>query len=522
MPPTVLSDRSLESKVRQLFIVGFDGTTPTGAVTELVETGVGGVIYFARNIDTPEQVSACSRTLQRAADQNDHSPLFITVDEEGGLVSRLPWTGRLPSQMAMGAGEDSGLVRRAAAATARELRSIGINVNFSPVLDVNNNPDNPVIGTRSFGEHPERVSDLGVAVARGYEDEGVVACGKHFPGHGDTATDSHLDLPVVGHDRDRINAVELAPFRAAIDTGIGAIMTTHVSFPAFTDDEERPATLSESVLTGLLREELGYKGLIVSDCLEMNAIADTYGTVEGAVQAVAAGCDLVTISHTAETQRAAIDAVVDAVRSGSIPESRVDASVRRIRRTKQWFAACSPTHDDALWEEANTQRRRLARRLAESGCTVVRNRDDVLPIRGDTIHVISSGAGRGSTVESTADDLGVFVDRLRDHDRHVELYALDSAGQFGDSIRDGEPVVVCTRDARSNPTQAALVQRVVERASSAVVLATRTPYDLTVVPDVSTYVTTYDEATVSLSVAADVVVGAHDATGSLPVTVPGS
>jgi len=510
----------LQTKVAQLFVVGFRGAEPDESIRELVEAGVGGVIYFARNVESPDQVAELSRSLQRTAAENDAPPLLITVDEEGGIVSRLPWDGRLPGQMAIGAARDPELARRAAAAKARELRGVGVNANLAPILDVNNDPDNPVIGVRSFGEDPELVSDLGAAVAAGFQSEGVLACGKHFPGHGDTSVDSHRDLPVVDHGRDRLDRVELPPFRTGIEAGIGAIMTTHVAFPTFTGDDERPATLSESVLTGLLREELGFDGVIMTDCMEMDAIADEVGTPEAAVRAVEAGCDLVTVSHTPGTQRAAIDAVAEAVQSGRLDERRIDESVRRILRTKAEYDAGEASPDDGSWGEANAESRRLARQIAERGVTTVRDRAGRLPVDAERVRVVEFPGGAGSAVEETGADAGAFVDRLRECGLTVETRTRDGDQQIEIDASAGDPVVVCTRDAASDSRQVAVVSRLHEAGANLVVLAIRNPYDLTAFPGVPTYFTTYDDAPVSLEAAAEIVAGEREATGQLPVTIP--
>jgi len=510
----------LREKVAQLFVVGFRGTEPDRAIRELVETGVGGVIYFARNVESPDQVAALSRSLQRTAAESDTPPLLIAVDEEGGVVSRLPWDGRPPGQMTIGAARDPELARRAAAARARELRAVGVNANLAPVLDVNNDPDNPVIGVRSFGEDPELVSELGTAVAAGFQREGVLACGKHFPGHGDTAVDSHRDLPVVDHGRERLDRVELPPFRAGIEAGIGAVMTTHIAFPTVTGDAERPATLSERVVTGLLREELGFEGVVVTDCMEMNAIADGVGTPEAAVRAVEAGCDLVTVSHTPATQRAAIEAVVEAVASGRISETRIDASVGRILGAKNEYGAGEEAADDESWTEANAESRRLARRIAERGVTVVRDRAGRLPVDADRVRVVQFPGGAGSAVEEGGADAVPFVDRLRECGVGVETRTRERDQPIEIDASAGEPVVVCTRDAVSDSRQAAVVSGLREAGANLVVLAIRNPYDLTAFPDVPTYLTTYDDAPDSLEVAAEIVAGEREAIGRLPVTIP--
>lgn len=529
-----LDGMDLAEKVAQLFVVGFDGTEPSPAVRELIaDYGVGGVVYFRRNVAEPEQVAGLSARLQELAAEHGRPPLFVAIDQEGGVVSRLPWDARLPGAMAIGATREEELAGRAGNAVGRELRALGVNLNLAPVLDVNNDPDNPVIGVRSFGEDPELVSDLGAVFAVGLQEQGVLACGKHFPGHGDTAVDSHLDLPVIDHDRERLDRVELRPFRAAIGAGIDAIMTTHVAFPTITGDPECPATLSERVLAGLLRDELGYDGLVVTDCLEMDAIADGVGTVEGAVRAIEAGCDLVTVSHTPETQRSAIEAVIAAVESGRIDEKQIDRSVRRILRAKEargvgegpdaageetagegWQAAAEG------WPAAARTCRDVGREIAEAGVTLVRDRDGTLPLSPDErVHVWSFPAGRGSEVKDGGADAGAFVEGLRSAGFDVEARTLDPDTPEVGNVPEG-PVIVATRDAASNPGQAAVVSELDDAGARLVVLAVRNPYDLSAFPGISTYLTTYDDAPVSLAVASEIVAGEREARGRLPVTIP--
>ena len=510
----------LREKVGQLFVVGFEGTELPPAARELVaDYGVGGVIYFRRNVDEPGQVADLSADLQTLAADHGRPPLLVAIDQEGGIVSRLPWDTRLPGAMTIGAAGDGQLARRGGKAVGRKLRALGVNLNLAPVLDVNVNPDNPVIGVRSFGEEPGLVGDLGAAFAAGLQSAGVLGCGKHFPGHGDTAVDSHLDLPVIEHDRERLDRVELRPFRDAIDAGIDAIMTTHVAFPAVADDPGCPATLSGRVLAGLLRDDLGYDGLVVTDCMEMDAVADELGTVEGAVRAVEAGCDLVLVSHTPEKQRGAIEAVVDAVESGRIDEARIDRSVRRILRTKAARAVGEREPDLGEWDSPARESRRAGRRIAESGVTLVRDRDGVLPLSADEpVHVWSFPVGSGSEVEDDGADAGAFVEGLRAGGFAVDARTLDPDEPVADVPE--EPVVVTTRNAASNPGQARVVSELQDAGARLAVLAVRNPYDLGAFPAVSTYLTTYDDAPVSLRVASEIVAGEREAEGTLPVTIP--
>lgn len=312
-------------------------TTITPELRSLAkEFSLGGVTLFARNIEAPEQVAELSHDLQTLATQ---LPLWVAVDQEGGRVARLkaPFTV-WPPMATLGRCGDPALATRFAAALAVELRAVGVTLDYAPILDIHTNPKNPIIGDRALGETAEMVATLGVAVIRGLEDQGVAACGKHFPGHGDTSTDSHLELPLVEHPPDRIRRVEAVPFREAIRAGVTFLMTAHILVPSF--DEERPATLSPRVVQDLLRDELGFGGVILSDDLEMKAIAAAYQVPDAAVQAVAAGCDgLLICSGNVELQAKTLEALVHAVEDRRIPYKRLEDAQIRLRRAKERFLA---------------------------------------------------------------------------------------------------------------------------------------------------------------------------------------
>ena len=296
---TMIAEMTIEEKVGQLIMVGFEGTQANEAIeTHIRKRFVGGIVLFSRNIQSPQQTAELTNELQRLAEATARQiPLFIGIDQEGGWVIRLKEGATvLPGNMALGATNSTELAERAGEITAVELAAVGVNLNFAPVMDVNNNPDNPVIGRRSFGESPELVSRLGIPYIRGLQRNGVLATAKHFPGHGDTTVDSHFELPTVSHDLERIHALELQPFRAAIDADVAAIMTAHIIYPAF--DAARPATLSPTILTDLLRKELGFDGLLITDDMEMKAIDDRYRSGEAAVMAVEAGADIVMVLWT--------------------------------------------------------------------------------------------------------------------------------------------------------------------------------------------------------------------------------
>lgn len=328
---------SIRRDIGQLLIGSLPGTTITPELRSLArEFQLGGVIVFSRNIEEPEQVAELSRDVQSLASE---LPLWVSVDQEGGRVARLraPFT-EWPPMAVLGRSGDAALAGRFAAALASELRAVGVTLDYAPVLDIHTNPKNPVIGDRALADDAEMVARLGAAVIRGLQANGVAACGKHFPGHGDTSTDSHLELPLVEHPPDRIRRVECVPFRAAVRAEVAFMMTAHVLVPSF--DEERPATLSPTIVQGLLREELGFEGVILSDDLEMKAVAASYTVPDAAVQAVAAGCDgLLICSGSVEAQATALEALVYAVESGRIPYARLEDSHKRLRRAKERMLA---------------------------------------------------------------------------------------------------------------------------------------------------------------------------------------
>ncbi|WP_447978898.1 beta-N-acetylhexosaminidase [Candidatus Nitrospira bockiana] len=329
-----MSATTLREKVGELFMLGFSGTAVTPDLVDLVKTyHPGGFILFARNLQSPEQAVALTNALQAHA---GHTPFLIAIDQEGGRVSRLPAGFTIfPACAVVGRCGSTKLAYEVAAVTAAELRAVGINMNMAPVLDINTNADNPVIGDRAFSAKAGDVAELGLATIAGLQDNRVVACGKHFPGHGETSVDSHLELPVVSATLERLHEVELRPFRHAIANGVATIMTAHVSYPSL--DPQFPATLSYIALTDLLRDHLRFKGVIVTDDLEMHAIVDHYGIEEAAVTAFQAGADVLLICKGRDRAVAAMEAVYRAVKDGTIAEGRLDASLRRLAHLKERF-----------------------------------------------------------------------------------------------------------------------------------------------------------------------------------------
>jgi len=334
----VLSRLTLQEKIGQMLLFGWQTQVQATALIE--DLAVGGVILMGRNIEPPEQLPKTIARMQQQASKAGLPPLFVAVDQEGGRVQRLGppnYAARLTARE-IGTTNDPAQARMAARDIGVELHSQGFNWDFAPVLDVNNNPNNPVIGSRSYGNNAALVAMMGVAAVRGFqEDAGLLACGKHFPGHGDTDTDSHHALPRIPHDLAHMEAVELIPFRAAMEAGLAAVMTSHILFPAL--DAKLPATLSPAILTGLLRQKMGFEGLIITDDLEMKGVADGWGAAEAAVLAVQAGADILLCCHEWKTQQAIQAALLNALSNGRLTEGRLEQSVARVAGAKaRWVS----------------------------------------------------------------------------------------------------------------------------------------------------------------------------------------
>ncbi len=355
----------------QCLMIGFEGLQPSAEVRTLLrEQSVGGIILFSRNVADPEQVAGLVQELQAVArGAGQELPLLVGIDQEGGRVARLrnPWT-EWPPLRALGQAGSEDLARGFGAALAEQLAPLGIRLDFAPVMDVATNAANPVIGDRSFGDDPSLVAKLGAAFIRGLQQGGVAASAKHFPGHGDTDVDSHLDLPAVDHTRARLEDVELRPFRAAIAAQVATIMTAHVL--AREIDDRLPATLSPRLVRDVLRGELGFAGVVVSDDLEMQAIAKRWRSGPAAALALEAGCDLLLVCKSADAQAEAHEAIVKAVEQGVLSRTALEDVATRVRRLKERFVAQQDMRPDlkaARASAASTAHLALAEEIAQRG-----------------------------------------------------------------------------------------------------------------------------------------------------------
>lgn len=348
-----MASMSEEDKLAQLLFVGVEGTTLSEAERNMIEKGkVGGVVLLGRNVSSADQLKVLVSSIKEA--NNSPVPLFIGIDEEGGRVSRIPTSlSNLPSSERIGELNDVELSEQVGSLLAQKVKYFGINMNFAPVLDINNNSANEVIGDRSFGQTPYKVANLGVATMKGIESEGIVPVIKHFPGHGDTSVDSHYKLPIIDKSVQQLESFEWKPFKQAITAGADVIMTAHILFPAL--DDQFPATFSNKIIQGILRDQFNYDGLVITDDMAMGAIANDYGTTEAAVRSVQAGADMVMLTDTRNGNLQNVhEALQQAVEQETISLEQVNDSVERILQTKQKYELDSPQEqvkEDELNEE---------------------------------------------------------------------------------------------------------------------------------------------------------------------------
>ncbi|WP_245918753.1 beta-N-acetylhexosaminidase [Melittangium boletus] len=399
----LLGGMSLEDKVGQVMMVGFGGTEVDGGVEQLVRgRRVGGVCLFKRNISDGEQVARLNADL-RALFAGGVPP-FLTLDQEGGNVVRVKdGVVVLPGNMALGATRSPELAYAAGLAQGQDLRRLGFNMNLAPVLDVNLNPRNPVIGSRSYGDSVALVSELGRAFVRGQQDAGLVTVAKHFPGHGATDADSHTELPVMRATREEVLA-QMEPFRDVIHEGLDGLMTAHVAVPGLTGDDV-PATLHPQLLGGLLRERLGFDGLVLTDELEMDAIARRYGVGQAAVLAVRAGADMVLVPWRAEKKTEVHEALMAAARSGELPAARLDEAVRHILVTKERRGLFSPPPalEERLATPPSVQNEEVAHRIARAAVTLLRSQGQHIPLTPQSrVGVITAEASLGAAIAARA------------------------------------------------------------------------------------------------------------------------
>ncbi|MFO8175976.1 MAG: glycoside hydrolase family 3 N-terminal domain-containing protein [Longimicrobiales bacterium] len=542
-PVSVLETLTLREKAAQLMMPWvLSDFSPEGSpghrrIVELVEgQGVGGVIV---SLGTPTEAAAKINELQRRATL----PLLVAADLERGAGFRfrgavyLPGATSLggatefPSLMAVGATGDEYLAREMGRITAREARALGIHTPFAPVLDVNNNPGNPIINVRSLGEDPREVARLGRAFVQGVQEEGLIATGKHFPGHGDTETDSHLALPVIWADRERLDSMELLPFRAAIEAGMGGIMTAHITIPVLNGGHDLPATLSTSVLTDLLRKDMGFEGLVFTDAMDMLAIDRRFGRKEATVRAIEAGADIILMPPDVE---AAIQALVESVEEGRLSEERLDRSVLKLLRTKESLGL--DRNRQVPLEEVGRSvgipaHEAVAQEVADRSMTLLRNDRNLLPLLGTrTARVLSVTFRRPSDLLA-----GRFLNaglRARyprlvtaELDGNTPLEVYDALlGRAGNSnlvvVSLHVPVVTASGTVAIPERMVDFLQELGNSGTPHVVISFGNPYLISEFPGIQAYLLAWHGTAVSQRAAARALFGEIPILGRTPTQIP--
>jgi beta-N-acetylhexosaminidase len=523
---------SLRDKVAQLVQVRAYGKfmnsdTPefNQLADEVRRNHVGGIVLFAGNVY--ESAVLLNRLQALSA-----VPLIVSADLERGVSFRIADTTSFPWTMAVGAAGSEEYAFQQGAVTAREARALGVHWVFAPVMDVNNNPDNPVINIRSFGEDPALVARLGAAFIRGCRANGALTTAKHFPGHGDTATDSHIGLAVVPSDRARLDAVELVPFRSAIEAGVDSIMTAHVAVPQITGDAGTPATLSPAVLTDLLRESLGFKGIVATDALEMGGITTRYWTGKAAVAALRAGADVLLLPPDATV---AINEVVRAVRRGALTESQINRSVQKLLAAKSRVGLPSQrtvSIDQIANIVASPDALKLAQEVADHSITLVRDQGGLLPID-------PTKAGRIFSVVVSSDPDpspgAVYQAELRRRFPSARTASVDprtTQNAMSDLLKaaEGSDILICSTVVRVVSGRGSVglpenvrgfVEALTRTGKPLVWITFGNPYVLRLFPNIGTYLCTFSYADVSYTAAAKALAGEIEISGKMPVSIPG-
>lgn len=512
---------TLQEQVGQRLVTGFPGTELTDDFCRMVrEQKIANVILFRENIESRAQLTRICAEIQALVREATGHGAFITIDQEGGTVTRMPDDAvNVPGAMAIASTGDPENAYRAGLLTGRELRALGVNFDLAPSVDVNCNPKNPVIGARSYGDRPDTVSRFSTRMIQGLLDGGVLCSAKHFPGHGDTDTDSHLALPCVDKSRAELDKMELAPFAAAIRAGVPAIMTTHILFPQM-EPSGVPATMSRRIMTDLLRGEMGFDGLIISDCMEMRAIKDHFGTVNGVVAAMGAGVDLVFVTHNTLLGGEAAEAVCEAVRAGRLDAAEMEASANRILAYKEkWVDAVQPepfdydaarAESEAMLQKTVTEVNRPAAGRTEPGASplcigcaayrtsLVGNVDDgTANVFGNVMAEALGGEAVQMSADPDAAEIAALTEQAKGHSSAV-------VGTFNAYLRTG---------------QRALIESLAAAGVPVIAVSLRVPYDLAGLPESVWSLAAYEYSPQSVRAAARILRGEAQPEGKLPVTL---
>lgn len=520
----------IEHAIGQKLLLAFEGKEPSPEIISALKNyRPGGLTLFrSLNIENPTQVRQLTDSLQRLAREMGLPPLLIGTDQEGGQLMAIgEGTTPLPGNMALGATGSAELTRKAGAVLGQELAAMGVNINYAPSCDVNINPRNPVIGIRSFGENPAEVALLAGAMIEGIQSAEIAATAKHFPGHGDTGGDSHHGLPSVPHRIERLREVEFPPFQAAIAANVKLMMTAHLALPALDGPDAPPATLSRHILHGLLREELGFDGLIITDAMDMKAIRQGDALGEDAFRAADAGADLLLLTSNPDDQQRVYDSLLQAIKRGDLDSRAIAESVERILSLKRWLAGGSQPDLSVVGCAANQD---VAAEIAERSVTLVRDEPGLLPLRLRPEQRIAAIVPQ--PIDLTPADTSSYViprlgDALRKYHPNVDQIIISYAPEEGEiagltgHLRDYDILILGTLNAFASPGQVELVRQTLKLGIPTVVVSLRLPYDLTAFPEAQTYICTYSILEPSMKALAKALFGVKAFEGRLPVSIPG-
>lgn len=516
-------------------MLAFSGTEPPPPILSWLaqRPAAGFTLFRGHNVESAAQVRALTRRLQQAAadaqPDAERLPLLIAADQEGGQLLALGQeTTPFPGNMALGATGDPGLARRVGQAMGREMAAMGVNVNYAPVCDVNSNPQNPNVGIRAFGDDPELVARFSAAMIGGLQSAGVAATAKHFPGNGDSDIDPHYGVPVLSQDRAALEAGPFRPFQAAIDAGVRLIMSAHVALPALTGRADVPATLQREIMHDLLRDELGFQGLIISDAMDMAAISQGAGQIIDAIAALRAGIDVLLLTVDQEVQERLYQGLQLALTRGLLDTGETEAAARRVRALQRWLAQ----HPQAPLDVVGcSEHQQLAREVAQRAITLVRNDQALLPLRldpDDRIALVMPHPGDLTPADTSSYVQPGLAAALRHYHPRLDEFQTDQdpttaqIAALKEQVSQYDLLILVTLSASLHPAQAEMARQLLNLQIPTITVAARTPYDLTSYPQTRTHLCTYSIQPPSMQSLAAALWGQAPITGTLPVRLPTS
>jgi len=488
---------------------------------------VGFTLFRSFNIQNPAQVKRLVDDLQRKATESNLPPLLVGLDQEGGQLMAVGDCTQLPGNMALGATRSPQLAEKAGRVLGRELAAMGINLDYAPCVDVNINPLNPVVGVRSFSENPTLVAELSVALINGIQSQGVAATVKHFPGHGDTSTDSHLQMPIVNHQLEDTRVIDIPPFKAAIESGVKLIMTGHLGLPGVVEEEGVPATLSNKIIGGILRKELGFNGVVITDAMDMHAIKQGESLEGDVVKTLQAGVDLLLMTTDPDSHRLAYDGIQKAISSNKLGADILSASTSRIASLRSWLT--TKRQQPGLEVIQCAEHRQIAREIAEASVTLVRDRKHLLPLRLPSkarIAVIVPQPKDLTPADTSSYIKPQLTESLREFHNNLDEFIITLDPDYKEiaeiiqAINDYDLVIAGTINAYSLPGQVNLIHELNKSCRNLIVAALRLPYDLAKFSEIDEYVCTYSILEPSIQALSRALFGEILWKGQLPVTIP--